>query len=102
LQKWFGYHIEAAMRASSTHGDTRKKPWDEYHKAVADLDRRFDSEIWLISDQFQDRLIAMMTSLETRHDPKDWIGFLEDHHKIILDAGHDLRVIARNELSVKR
>jgi hypothetical protein len=70
----------------------------EYKKAAADLSKRIDSETWLVSDQFRERVEKLVTELDKRQD--EWLKHLTVGYVALESATDDLRKIARDELKV--
>jgi hypothetical protein len=95
---WFNYHIDAMKHARETSIEEVARLTAEYRKAAFELRRRIDSETWLVSDQFRQRVEKLVTELEEHQD--EWIKHVAVGHVALETATDDLRQIARDELNV--
>ena len=100
MEKWFDKHIEGEQRAGELPIDEVARLTEDYKTAGADLKRRVAKETWLISDEFQSRLLALEDALS--QPATYWPDYLENNYGAFQSAFRDLRQIARSDLCIER
>ena len=96
--KWLAAHADAMENSATIPREEKEKLANEALAAAATIRRRIDSETWLVSDAFIERVAKLASDL--RVEAEDWPAYVEQGERAVETAIDDLRKIARRELRV--
>jgi hypothetical protein len=100
MSRWFDAHIGERTRNRDLSEDAANALSADYMKAQSDLQRRVDSEVWLIPEKCRRRIDLLTRQLAQRAG--DWDEMLGNGETAITTAVDDLRRDVRADLSLER
>ena len=102
MGRWFDAHVHEATSGRELGEVAASHLSAEYGDAKAELERRLDSELWLIPTECRKRAEHLMRDLARRGDDWDWNDMLANGQAAIESANDDLRRLARIDLGLER
>lgn len=103
IGRWYEKHYEASLIQKEIDEEKTKLLKSEANKAEDELERRLESETWLIPAQCRARLEKMSLDLKnSAYKHTMWQEFLEDGCFIIKTANDDVRNMVVDDLGLNR
>lgn len=99
MNKWFEVHLEAWLNDRDVTDEERAKLQASYEGAKARLNRKLDSEVWLIPETCVARLNTMNENLSKHFDT--WDEMLDNNSYETRRAIKELRVLVRVDLGLE-
>jgi hypothetical protein len=101
MRQWFDTHWDAETEGRELSEQTQSRLTENYTQAEQKLQRRVDSEKWIISNECINVLESMQRKLHAADDKTDWFGHLDAGTAAIRSAMRELIPVIRRDLRLE-
>jgi hypothetical protein len=99
MRRWYEIHWDAQVEQRSLSEEQKDALVNDYRNANRNLERRVDSEKWIISDECVEILGRMQKILRVSYD--DWFNYIDNGNAAVNAAMRELLPVIRRDLGVE-